>query len=115
VLRACEAGDRWRSDQRGDRRTHLAQSAAAGHDGIVGTTLQAIYEEERRRRRQDSQADITKAKVLLGYEPTVTLEEGLKQTLEWCRSERTATRPVTAWPQFPPGCVFSPGTGIERQ
>ena len=60
-------------------------------NGIVGTTLQAIYEEERAGDVKDSQADITKAKVLLGYEPTVTLEEGLKQTLEWCRSERTAT------------------------
>lgn len=29
--------------------------------------------------------DITKAKELLGWEPTVDLEEGLKRTLEWCR------------------------------
>jgi UDP-glucose 4-epimerase len=60
-------------------------------NGIVGTTLQAIYEEERAGDVKDSQADITKAKILLGYEPTVPLEEGLKHTLEWCRSERAAT------------------------
>jgi len=59
-------------------------------NGIVGTTLQAIYEEERAGDVKDSQADITKAKTLLGYEPTVSLEEGLKHTLEWCRSERPA-------------------------
>ena len=60
-------------------------------NGIVGTTLQAIYEEERAGDVKDSQADITKAKMLLGYEPTVPLEEGLKHTLEWCRSERATS------------------------
>ena len=59
-------------------------------NGIVGTNLQAIYKEERAGDVKDSQADITKAKTLLGYEPTVSLEEGLKHTLEWCRSERPA-------------------------
>ena len=29
---------------------------------------------------RDSQADITKAQALLGYEPTVSLEEGLRRT-----------------------------------
>jgi nucleoside-diphosphate-sugar epimerase len=60
-------------------------------NGIVGTNLQAIYKEERAGDVKDSQADITKAKKILGYEPTVSLEEGLKHTLEWCRSERPAT------------------------
>jgi nucleoside-diphosphate-sugar epimerase len=59
-------------------------------NSIVGTNLQAIYKEERAGDVKDSQADITKAKTLLGYEPTVSLEEGLKHTLEWCRSERPA-------------------------
>ena len=34
---------------------------------------------------RDSQADITRAKELLGYEPTVFLEEGLETTIAWCR------------------------------
>jgi nucleoside-diphosphate-sugar epimerase len=34
---------------------------------------------------RDSQADITKARRLLGYEPIVQLEEGLRRTLDWCR------------------------------
>jgi nucleoside-diphosphate-sugar epimerase len=68
-------------------------------NGIVGSNLQAIYEEERAGDVKDSQADITKAKTLLGYEPTVSLEEGLKHTLEWCRSERAATaNPTLARP-----------------
>ena len=39
---------------------------------------------------KDSQADISKAKALLGYEPIVDLEEGLRHTLAWCQGERTA-------------------------
>ena len=57
---------------------------------IVGTNLQPIYQEPRAGDVRDSQADITKAKTLLGYTPIVSLEEGLEQTLEWCRTESTA-------------------------
>ena len=54
---------------------------------IVGSHVKAVYKEARAGDVRDSQADITKAKALLGYEPTVGLEEGLKRTLEWCRAE----------------------------
>ena len=57
---------------------------------IVGTNLKAIYQEPRAGDVRDSQADITKAKTLLGYTPIVSLEEGLEKTLEWCRTESTA-------------------------
>ena len=40
---------------------------------------------------QHSQADISLARKLLGYEPTVSLEEGLRRTLEWYRSEMPAS------------------------
>src|SRR3984893_1979506 len=56
---------------------------------IVGTNVQAIYEAARQGDVKDSQADITKAKELLGYTPIVSLEEGLTRTLAWCRAERT--------------------------
>ena len=39
---------------------------------------------------QHSQADISLARKLLGYEPSVSLEEGLRRTLEWYRSEMPA-------------------------
>ncbi|HJZ72926.1 MAG TPA: SDR family oxidoreductase [Vicinamibacterales bacterium] len=55
--------------------------------GIVGTSVQPIYKEERAGDVRDSQADISKAQELLGYTPTVALEEGLRHTLDWCRSE----------------------------
>jgi nucleoside-diphosphate-sugar epimerase len=50
---------------------------------IFGTNLEPIYKEARKGDVRDSQADITKARRLLGYEPTVGLEEGLRETVKW--------------------------------
>jgi nucleoside-diphosphate-sugar epimerase len=36
---------------------------------------------------RDSQADISKARQLLGYQPHVTFEEGLRRTVDWYSSE----------------------------
>jgi nucleoside-diphosphate-sugar epimerase len=58
---------------------------------LVGTRIEALYKDERSGDVKDSQADITKAKTLLGYEPLVDLEEGLRHTLAWCRGESAAT------------------------
>ena len=57
---------------------------------IVGRDVDAIYKEPRAGDVKDSQADITKARRLLGYTPTVSLEEGLRQTIAWCRTEYPA-------------------------
>jgi UDP-glucose 4-epimerase len=38
-----------------------------------------------------SLADVTKARELLGYEPTVGLEEGLRKTVEWWKQSRYAS------------------------
>lgn len=48
-----------------------------------GKKLVAKYEPPREGDIRDSQADISKARELLGYEPTVLFEEGLKRTLGW--------------------------------
>ena len=48
---------------------------------IVGTNLRAIYKDARAGDVRDSQADISKAKSLLGYAPAIGLEEGLRLTL----------------------------------
>jgi nucleoside-diphosphate-sugar epimerase len=42
---------------------------------------------------RDSQADISKAKRLLGYTPSVSFEEGLAKTVEWYRSTQSAAAP----------------------
>jgi len=58
---------------------------------IVGSHLQAVYKESRAGDVHDSQADISKAKKLLGYVPIVPLDDGLKHTLDWCRAESGLT------------------------
>ena len=51
-----------------------------------GSRLEPSYGPERHGDVKDSLADITRARTLLGYEPLVSLEEGLKKTIEWYRS-----------------------------
>ena len=57
---------------------------------IEATNAEPVYKEARAGDVRDSQADISKAKALLGYEPLVDLEQGLRHTLEWCRTESAA-------------------------
>ena len=58
---------------------------------VIGADVEPTYEAARQGDVRDSQADIGKAKDLLGYEPTVSFEEGLRRTIEWYR---TATAPT---------------------
>ena len=60
---------------------------------IVGATAEPVYAAQRQGDVRDSQADIRKAQSLLGYEPSVSFEDGLKRTIEWYR---TASTPVGA-------------------
>jgi nucleoside-diphosphate-sugar epimerase len=50
---------------------------------ITGQTIQAKYDVARNGDIRDSQADVSLARKILGYEPRVQFEEGLKQTWEW--------------------------------
>jgi nucleoside-diphosphate-sugar epimerase len=50
---------------------------------ITGKNLVAKYEPTREGDIRDSQAEISKARELLGYEPTVMFEEGLERTFAW--------------------------------
>ena len=56
---------------------------------ISGKTLETKYEPPRDGDIRDSQADITQARELLGYEPQVSFEEGLSRTYEWYRATQT--------------------------
>ena len=53
---------------------------------IFGSTVEPIYREPRTGDVRDSQADISKAQKLLGYTPTVGLEEGLRKTVDWYKT-----------------------------
>jgi nucleoside-diphosphate-sugar epimerase len=52
-------------------------------ENITGKKIQAKYEPPRTGDVRDSQADITQARKVLGYEPCVQFEEGLKRTWVW--------------------------------
>ncbi|HEY6268198.1 MAG TPA: SDR family oxidoreductase [Candidatus Acidoferrum sp.] len=56
---------------------------------ITGKTLEAKYDSPRDGDIRDSQADISQAKELLGYDPQVTFEDGLARTFEWYRETQT--------------------------
>ena len=53
---------------------------------ILGSDVEPIYKDARAGDVRDSQADVAKAERLLGYRPTVTLEDGLRHTVAWFRS-----------------------------
>lgn len=57
---------------------------------ILGTQSEPIYAAPRPGDILHSQADITLARQLLGYEPKVHLEEGLRKTVAWYQENRQA-------------------------
>ena len=91
VLRACEA-----PDVSGEvinvatgGRISLNELFRTMRD-LVGGTVEPTYAEVRPGDVKDSQADIAKAQRLLGYQPAISFEDGLKRTIEWYRAA-TAT------------------------
>jgi len=55
-------------------------------NGIIGCNVAPVYRAPRAGDVHDSQADITKARTMLGYEPIVSFEDGLAATVRWCGS-----------------------------
>jgi nucleoside-diphosphate-sugar epimerase len=87
VLRACEA-----KDASGEvinvatgGRISLNRLFAVVRE-LTGAKVQPIYDEPRAGDVKDSQADIGKARRILGYEPIVSFEEGLDRTVAWYRT-----------------------------
>jgi len=86
VLRACQAPA---------ASGHVINVATAGRISLnqlfaivkreVGSSLEPIYASSRAGDVRDSQADIGKAKQLLGYSPSVSFEDGLGRTVKWYR------------------------------
>jgi UDP-glucose 4-epimerase len=58
---------------------------------ISGKSIERKYDPARKGDIRDSQADITQAKEILGYDPRVGFQEGLRRTWEWHCSEHAAT------------------------
>jgi UDP-glucose 4-epimerase len=52
---------------------------------ILGTTIEPHFQPPRAGDVRDSLADIARARAVLGYEPKVQLDEGLRRTVEYYR------------------------------
>jgi nucleoside-diphosphate-sugar epimerase len=95
VLRACEAdgasGEVINVATGG--RISLNQLFATMRD-LIGSDVKPTYVESRAGDVRDSQADITKARRILGYEPTVSFEQGLARTIAWYRAPTAAGAPA---------------------
>jgi len=87
VLRACQAKDASGEviNVATNGRVSLNQLFTTLR-GLIGATVEPIYDKPRAGDVRDSQADIGKAARLLGYKPLVTFEQGLKNTVEWYRT-----------------------------
>jgi UDP-glucose 4-epimerase len=91
VLRACEAPE---------ASGEVINLAAGGRISLnllfetmkqlVGSDVRPVYAGSRDGDVRDSQADISKARRILAFEPTVSLEEGLRRTVDWYRARRSA-------------------------
>ena len=92
VLRACAAPDASGEviNVATGGRISLNELFRALQD-LTGAGGKPIYAETRAGDVRDSQADIDKARRLLGYEPTVTLEQGLEKTVAWFRKTQMTT------------------------
>ncbi len=92
VLRACEAKE---------ANGHVINVATGGRislnqlfqtiRNLLGVDIDAVYEAPRAGDVRDSQADITKARQMLGYEPRASFTDGLARTIAWYRTRQTAT------------------------
>ena len=88
VLQACHApasavSGRIMNLARGERTSVNALHAAL--ERATGVRVPARYADRRPGDVRHSQADVTLARDLLGFEAAVTLEEGLRRTVDWQR------------------------------
>ncbi len=63
--------------------------------GLTGYRGTPVYAAPRSGDIRDSLADVRLAKELMGYEPLVGFEEGLRRTVEWYRQSEAVSRPGT--------------------
>ena len=59
---------------------------------LLHKPIDPVFAEVRPGDVRDSQADIFKARNLLGFDPVVSFEDGLKKTVEWYQSTTPASR-----------------------
>jgi UDP-glucose 4-epimerase len=92
TLRACAAARAaGKVINVGVGRSYTLNQTIALLNGIFGQQVKPKYDPPRKGDALHSLADISLARQVLGYEPRVSFEEGLRQTVDWFRSEGGAT------------------------
>ncbi len=88
TLRACAApAAAGKVINVGVGRSYTLNQTIAILNGIFGRKVEPRYAPPRKGDARDSLADISLARQVLGYEPLVSFEEGLRRTVEWFRAE----------------------------
>jgi dTDP-glucose 4,6-dehydratase len=67
----------------GNPREMTMLELAAVLEKVVGHRLPVVFKPLPRDDPQQRRPDITKARTILGWEPRVALEDGLRRTVEW--------------------------------
>lgn len=57
------------------------------YERLMGKKAKIVFKEKVRADMESTRADINKARVLLGWEPKIDIEEGLKNTVDWFLKE----------------------------
>jgi nucleoside-diphosphate-sugar epimerase len=87
TLRACEAAGASGKVFNGGTGVRITLNEVVKVlEKITGQKIQARYDPPREGDIRDSQADISLARKVLGYEPRVLFEEGLQRTWEWYKA-----------------------------
>ena len=88
TLRACQASEApGKVINVGTGRGSTLNEAIRLLNQILGVQVKPQYGPPRVGDFMHSRADITVARTVLGYEPLVTFEDGLRRTVEWMRTQ----------------------------
>ena len=87
TLRACEADGASGLVFNGGTGSRITLNEVLNMlEKVTGKKVQAKYDPPRAGDIRDSQADISRARKVLGYEPLVDFEEGLRRTWDWYKT-----------------------------
>ena len=70
---------------------HTLNQLVTSLNELIGTDIEPIYGDPRPGDVPESLADISRARDVLGYEPTVDFSTGLRRTIDWIANEAVST------------------------
>jgi nucleoside-diphosphate-sugar epimerase len=95
TIRAYETETGYQIINLGGNRPHQLKEVIRLIEEYLGKKAEIIYKPFHKADLKATWADITKAREILGWEPKVPLEEGLRRTVEWHKENRDFLREIT--------------------